>query len=183
MGNDSNSGKSIEQAFQSLAKVKSLSLQAGDIIYLASGEIFKGTLNLVNVTGKANLPIIIDSYPWNTENNGAKAVIDAQGFNNCVLIENSSFIQVKNLSLSANGPGQLEKIGEMRVGVFINNTTLKKNEGIILENLSINDIFFEPKGTIRNADEVKSANGTQKYGWGIRLICTNPKVQWKISKY
>ncbi len=175
LGSDTNSGKSLEQAFQSLTKVKDVSLQAGDIIYLASGEVFKGTLILQNINGKAQLPIRIESYSWPLGTKDTKATIDAEGFNNCVLIENSSFIQVKNLSLRADGPGQTEKTGAMRVGVLINNTTSNKNEGIVLENLNIRDVFFEPKGTTRNAEEVKSANGTQKYGWGIRLICTNAK--------
>jgi hypothetical protein len=175
LGNDTNSGKSLEQAFQSLAKVKDISLQAGDTIYLASGEVFKGTLILENTNGKTNLPIRIESYSWTANTKDAKAMIDAEGFHNCVLIENSSFIQVKNLSLKADGPGQAEKTGAMRVGVLINNTTPNKNEGIVLDNLNISDVFFEPKGTTRNAEEVKSANGTQKYGWGIRLICTNAK--------
>ena len=175
MGNDTNTGKSPEQPFQSLAKIKSLNLQAGDALYLAAGEVFKGTLIIENRNGKPSYPIKIETYEWNKNTKKNKAIIDAEGFDNCILIENSSFIHVKNLSLTANGPAQSEKTGSMRVGVLVNNATSNKNEGIILEDLAIKDVYFESKGTIRNADEVKTANGTQKYGWGIRLICPNIK--------
>lgn len=176
VGNDTNTGKSPEQPFQSLGKIKSLNLQAGDALYLAAGEVFKGTLIIENRNGKPSYPIKIETYQSNKNAEKTNmAIIDAQGFDNCILIENSSFIHVRNLSLTANGPAQSEKTGSMRVGVLVNNTTSNRNEGIILENLAIKDIYFEPKGTIRNADEVKTANGTQKYGWGIRLICPNIK--------
>ncbi len=175
LGNDTNTGKSPEQPFQSLSKIKSLNLQAGDAIYLAAGEVFKGTLIIENCSGKPALPIRVESFSWNKNASNTQAIIDAEGFNNCILIENSNFIHIKNLSLTANGSGQLEKTGTMRVGVLVNNATANKNEGIIIEDLTIKDIYFEPKGTVRNADEVKTANGTQKYGWGIRLICPNAK--------
>jgi Right handed beta helix region len=175
LGNDNNSGKSIQQPFQSLTKIREITLIPGDIIYLAAGEVFNGTLIFESVSGNSNAPIIIDSYNWDSGKKGETATIDAQGFANGILLDNSSFIHVKNLSLRADGPGQLEKTGEMRVGVLIKSNTAKKTESIVLENLNINDIFYEPKGTVRGAEEVKSANGTQKYGWGIRLINSNAK--------
>ena len=45
-------------------------------------------------------------------------------------------------------------------------------------NLYKHNIYFENKGFVRNKNEVKTPNGTQSYGWGIRLI--NRDTQSKI---
>ena len=35
------------------------------------------------------------------------------------------------------------------------------------------DVYFENSGFKRGKNEVKTANGTQKYGWGIRVLNPN----------
>lgn len=43
-GSDSNSGKSIEEAFQSLEKLNSLKLMSGNTVYIARGSEYRGQL-------------------------------------------------------------------------------------------------------------------------------------------
>lgn len=167
-GNDKNSGLSTKEAFKSLTKVTELHLKAGDKLLLASGEVFNENLLLVNVMGSAMNPIIINSfYDDNTEE---FALIDAKGYENGILIENSSFIHIKNINISASGLGKKEVRGKMRVGVMLRANGANYSKGIALENLTINDVYFENEGFTRGVDEVKTANGTQRYGWGIRVM-------------
>lgn len=171
-GNDQNSGFSAGQPFQSLSKIKDLTLQPGDRILLAGGEVFRGTLELVGFKGSTNHPLFIQSYWEEGTDSGQKipAKIDAKGFANGVLIENSSFIQVRNLHITGDGYGEKLPEGTMRVGVLVLASGNGQVKGITLDSLRISEVFFEEKGFIRGAQEVKSANGTQRYGWGIRLI-------------
>ena len=60
-GNDSNDGRSAAGPFQNLAKINSLSLQAGDMVLFRRGDTFRGTLQL-SQSGASNSPIVIDAY-------------------------------------------------------------------------------------------------------------------------
>ncbi|WP_075349661.1 right-handed parallel beta-helix repeat-containing protein [Algoriphagus marinus] len=169
-GNDQNSGTSHSQAFQTLEKVKSMILQPGDRILLAGGEIFKGSLELKGFKGDAENPLKVDSY-YPQGNKGNKlALIEAEGYLNGILIEGSSHIQLRNLEITADGYGDQAPEGDMRVGIMIRAKGNKGVKGITLDRLKLHRIFFEEKGIQRSVEEVKSANGTQKYGWGIRIM-------------
>ena len=168
-GNDKNMGTSISKPFASLAKVAQLDLKAGDRILLAKGETFKESLLLIEVVGNHDAPIIIDSF--NAGNNKeALPHIDSKGFEYGVLVENSSYVHIQNVKISASGLGEKEADGNMRVGVMLRVNGANYSKGITLKNLTISDVFFENKGFKRGADEVRTANGTQKYGWGIRVM-------------
>ncbi|MDO8965427.1 right-handed parallel beta-helix repeat-containing protein [Algoriphagus sp.] len=169
-GNNQNSGLSTDEPFQSLSKVSDLKLVPGDRILLAEGQIFQGTLELKGFQGKEDQPLIITSFSEHGSSFSSPAKIDAKGFPNGILIQNSSFIRVENLEITAEGYGAMKPAGEMRVGVLILATGDGLVKGITLDRLKISRIFFEEKGFIRGTDEVRSANGTQRYGWGIRLI-------------
>ncbi|HAH36093.1 MAG TPA: right-handed parallel beta-helix repeat-containing protein [Algoriphagus sp.] len=170
MGNDTNSGLSKNQAFQSLDKVKSLNLQAGDRILLAEGQTFNGSLEIIGLKGEKNEPLVISSYSEQNNSPSKLARIDAKGYLNGILIENSSFVRVQNLEITAEGYGKMSPEGQMRVGVLIRANKKGGVKGVTLDNLIISRVFFEEKGIQRSAEEVKSANGTQKYGWGIRVM-------------
>jgi hypothetical protein len=58
----------------------------------------------------------------------------------------------------------------MRCGVLVQTSQPGNYENIVLSGLIIKDIFFEDPGFKRGEDEVRTANGTQRYGWGIRVI-------------
>ncbi|WP_018618483.1 NPCBM/NEW2 domain-containing protein [Spirosoma luteum] len=60
-GNDSNSGRSADSPYQSLAKINSLSLQPGDQVLLRRGDTFRGTL-YIRQSGSSGNPIIVDAY-------------------------------------------------------------------------------------------------------------------------
>lgn len=170
LGNDRNTGKSRDQAFKTLKKVASLDLKGGDKLLLAGGEIFYETLDLTGKNGSAENPILIDSYHGQLSQEGKKSQIDAKSLENGILIKNSNYISVKNLKITAAGFDDSTPSGTMRIGVLITVTKDLNARGIILEKLEIEDVFYENKGFQRGKDEVRSANGTQKYGWGIRLV-------------
>ncbi|MBO0929396.1 PA14 domain-containing protein [Fibrella aquatilis] len=60
-GNDGNGGRSADNAFQSLNKVNSLTLQPGDQVLFRRGDTFRGTL-LIRQSGNAGQPITIDAF-------------------------------------------------------------------------------------------------------------------------
>ena len=68
-GNDNNNGQSTGSPFQSIAKVNSLTLRAGDQVLFRRGDTFRGGLQ-IRQSGSSAQPIIIDAY-----DNGAKPVI------------------------------------------------------------------------------------------------------------
>ncbi|MHA7128110.1 right-handed parallel beta-helix repeat-containing protein [Algoriphagus namhaensis] len=168
-GNDANSGLSAEQAFQNLEKVKALPLEAGDRILLAGGETFFGSLELIGFRGEKNNPLIIASF-GGSETDPILSRINAKGYLNGILLENSSFVKVENLEITAEGYGKHSSVGQMRVGVMIRASQNKGVKGITLNRLILSRIFFENPEVKRSYEETKSANGTQKYGWGIRII-------------
>lgn len=165
-GSDQASGTSAQTAFQSLAKIKMLNLEAGDRILLAAGEVFKENLILSGVEGSYSAPILVTSYG----EKGQIGIIDAKGYENAVLVENAKFVTIQNLKISALGKGNRPVQGDMRVGVMVRVTKDYYSRGISLENLIISDVFFENEGFQRGENEVRTANGTQRYGWGIRVM-------------
>jgi hypothetical protein len=174
-GNDANSGLSKNRAFQSLSKIENLDLQPGDKIFLAAGEVFKGSLVLQNIQGTKDNPILIESLPWHKSQSGSIAKINAKGFLNGLHLRNCSHIIIRNLEIRADGPSDNNLTGEMRVGVLIQSKEDGIVENVKLAGLQIHDVFYEFQGVSRDGAEVKTANGTQKYGWGIRLMALSPK--------
>ena len=69
IGNDASNGKASSTSFQSLDKVNSLSLQAGDSVLFRRGDTFRGTL-VIRSSGSANHPVVFDAY-----GNGQKPVL------------------------------------------------------------------------------------------------------------
>lgn len=170
MGNDTNTGTSKEQAFKTLKHVSKIDLLPGDIVFLASGQTYKNGLNLFNKNGTVDNPIIVTTIQWDSSETLMPATIDFKGFPNGILIENSSFISVSNIKLTANGYSQPLKTIKMRCGILVTNTQSNLMEGIVIEEVIINNVYYENIGFKRGKEEVKTANGTQKYGWGIRII-------------
>ncbi|MFD2569140.1 right-handed parallel beta-helix repeat-containing protein [Spirosoma soli] len=60
-GNDANNGQSINTPFQTITKVNSLPLQAGDAVLFRRGDTFRGTLT-IRQSGVAGKPIVVDAY-------------------------------------------------------------------------------------------------------------------------
>ena len=170
-GNDSNKGYSSTSAWASLEKGNALKLMPGSKILLATGSTFLGTIILENVSGTKENPIIISSYKRVGKNE--RPVIDSKGFAHGILLKNCSHILISNIEITGSGGGlstKSESKQKMRCGVLVTTSESKTFENIQLKNLLVREIFFEKKGFTRGKDEVRTANGSQSYGWGIRFI-------------
>ena len=173
VGSDAYDGLSEQNAFQSLHKVSQLNIKAGDKVLLANGQVFYGTLEWENVSGTFKKPIIISSYETLVQNTSTKPLIDAKGFRNGILLMNCNHVRVENLAITADGggvPEGTEKRNDMRCGVLVTTNKLGTYEGVELLNLDVNDVFYAEEGVSRSKAETNSPNGTQAYGWGIRII-------------
>lgn len=169
-GDNSNAGTRVERPFRSLSHLKTLELKAGDSIFLSTEGLFEEPLEIKNISGETDKPIVVTAL---SESSSAKAKIETQGALNAVLIENSSFIELYNLDISAkSNPDKTSNEGKMRCGVLVNISEPKDFEHIYLSNLNVHDVFYQKEGFTRPKGEVKTANGTQAYGWGIRFINT-----------
>ena len=172
IGSNTNVG-SINKPFKDLKKVVELKLNPGDSILLAAGTTFYGSLVLNDVKGTLKKPIVISSYSVKNQNSESKALIDAKGYYAGVLVENCSFVEVKNLIIQANGGGMINETDidkDMRCGVLVQSTKTGTFENIHISGVIVKDVFYENSGFIRDKKETNTANGTQRYGWGIRFI-------------
>lgn len=175
-GNDLNSGVSKKNPFQTFARLTKINFNPGDRILLASGQVYTESLNLINQKGTRKNPIIVTAVPW--KNNDAKlpAIIDFKGQANGILMEDCSCIELSNIKLTANGYHQENQSQKMRCGILVTTNQSKLTEHILIKNILVQDVFYENSGFIRGKEEVKTANGSQKYGWGIRLINSIPNT-------
>ncbi len=120
-GNDKNDG-SIDHPFQSLAKLNSLPLHAGDAVYLQAGGVFTGSIFIDSTkSGTPDHPITISSY------GDGQATIDAGNMNG-LTIYNSSYVNISNLSFKGSG----RKNGNTKDGVMISNS-----KNITIKNLEM----------------------------------------------
>lgn len=175
-GNDLNTGESKKNAFKTLQRTTRIKFLPGDKIILASGQIFSESLNFINQNGTLQNPIVITATDWDEKKSKKPAFIDFKSLANGVLIEDCSFISISNITLTANGYINEDETLKMRCGLLLTSKNSKLIEHILIQNIDIKDVFYENPGFIRGKEEVKTANGSQKYGWGIRLINTNPDL-------
>jgi hypothetical protein len=173
IGHDDNEGTSSIDPLKSLNTIQNLILLPGDSILLAAGYQFEGTIMFRELSGTKDKPIVITSYDWESCPFQRRATINAKGFLNGIELINCSHIKVDNVEIIADG-GCHEKNGQMRCGVLVVTTKTGQFENITLHNLSIHNIFYENYGFVRGEKEVRTANGTQAYGWGIRFIIREP---------
>lgn len=174
-GDDARNGTSAEQAWKSLARIAATDLQPGDRVLLASGQEFLEPLVLKNVRGKRDKPVVVAAYAASDES--TKPVIRIRDAVSAVHIINSSHVTVRGLDLTSQelSPGIRQEPG-MRVGLLVEMTRRGDFENIRLEHLDIHDVYFEPPGVTRSAAETRSANGTQSYGYGIRVLNKSKKA-------
>ncbi len=169
-GNNTNKGTSVANPFQSVAAIAAIQLKPGDSLLFASGQKFSGMLSLLNVKGSLQHPVVISAYSCNGDT--ARPVLDAGNDLNALLIQNASFIEVNRLEITASIPytGEAVSKDQMRCGILVEITANGYYENIKLTNLVVHDICYNPPGFKHAAAEVKTANGTQHYGWGIRFM-------------
>jgi hypothetical protein len=175
LGKDTNTGRSTEEAFKTLDYASTLKYLPGDRLLLATGQTYHSALQLINTHGTISSPIIITSIPWEASESFLKATIDFKGKANGILLEDCSFIEISHINLTGNGFINNNPKQKMRCAILITSENDERIEHINIKNVSVFDVYFENYGFIRDENEVKTANGTQKYGWGIRVINKNPK--------
>ena len=93
-GDDSNNGLTPSSSFQSLVRVNSLNLSAGDRLFFKSGETWQGML-WPKGSGVQNNPIIISSY-----GNGERPKIDGDGYQASILLYNDDNYVISGLELT-----------------------------------------------------------------------------------
>jgi polysaccharidase protein len=91
-GSDSNSGTSSSLAFQSIAKLETISLQPGDQVLLARGSVFNDQLDIKG-SGTASAPIVFGSYGTGALPiiSGGYRGIDARG---------ADYVTVENIAIA-----------------------------------------------------------------------------------
>ena len=171
IGKDLNKGTSPAHCWKTVSPITNIQLNPGDSVLFATGEQFTGMLSFVNVNGRLHHPVVISNYPY--KGNTSKPILDAGNQLNALLVQNSSFIKVSGIEITAAIPFQrspLSTTADMRCGILVEVTKEEAFENIELIDVVVHDVYYNAPGFIRTAAETKSANGTQSYGWGIRFI-------------
>ncbi len=118
-GNDMNSGTK-NKPFQSVDRIKSLHLAAGDTVYFKSGQTFHGSLLITQgIAGTRNKPVVFTSYGKGHATINAK---DSVG----IIVYNSAFLQLRHLTLVGSG----RKTGNTKDGLYILNSREIKVEDL-----------------------------------------------------
>lgn len=171
-GDDSNNGLSIATAFRTLARASDAPFRPGDRLLLAAGQRYPGTLAMVGLHGHPDQPITVETIPWDNTSESQTALIDAKGYPQALLIQDCQYVQIRSLTITADGYTSPKAGSEMRCGILVSSSSNRRTDGIVLADIGIRDVFYENPGFNRGPEEVRTANGTQSYGWGIRLIST-----------
>lgn len=136
-GDDSRDGTSENTAWKSLERANSAAFNPGDRLLLKRGSQFAGGLKL-KLHGKANLPIVIESY-----GEGPPPFIDAKGCLAGVHLADSHYVVVRDLEINADGGKTIDGSNPgLRYGVLVQGKN-GPTSGITLENLVISKIFPE----------------------------------------
>jgi hypothetical protein len=175
-GDDQAAGTSIEQPWRTLPRAKQAKLLPGDRLLLAAGVKHKGRLHFESLAGTAAAPIVIGSYRQPGQDPRATAMIDGRGTPSALGLKNCRHVRVENLTLTADG-GPLT--GPMRCGVLVEADGTNESLGITLKGLHVKGVSFHPPGFVRPEADVKTPNGTIRYGWGIRFIVTGQEAKMR----
>ena len=92
-GNDANSGTSSDQAWKTIEKANTVTLEPGDSLLFESGGFWMGELEPKG-SGAENARITIDQYGV-----GAKPVINGSGHEQAVQIYGMEYVTIQNLEL------------------------------------------------------------------------------------
>ena len=182
IGSNENNGLSSNSPFKSLSKLKFLKLNPGDKVLLSTESLFHEPLILKDIYGTKENKITFSSYTLNEKaKTDTRATINVFDNLNAIFIVDCSFIVIKNIAISAN-PGDkklIPNVKTMRCGILVKPLKTAVTENLTFKNLIIEDVFYENNGFKRPSTEVYSANGTQNYGWGFRVINRNKNATIK----
>ncbi len=182
LGKDTNNGKSPDAAYKSLNQVQKIKLEPGDKLLLAAGINHWGELKLHNISGTEKKPIIVSSYQASEKASqkvkSSHATINAKGFYNGISLLNSKYIQLSNIKVTAPDGFIYEWVKKqtkfsknaMRIGVKLEANKKGTFSDITLDNIIVDNVFFNKKGKTRSLKETHTANGTESYSFGIRAF-------------
>lgn len=148
-GNDTNSGTSAEEAWQSLDKVKQLTLNAGDKLLLKRGETFHGQLEITG-KGAATDRIVIDAYGEGEKN---PCIMGHDTSRYAARIYNSDYVTIQNLEIVNTGKERMAG----RSGLKIECRDYGTSHSIRVNGITVRDV---------NGSLVKAEGG----GCGILIV-------------
>lgn len=172
-GSDQADGTSARTPWRSLQKASGASLVSGDRVALAGGQTHAGQLRFSGLKGTAAAPITISSYGVAGAAATQPATIDGRGTPAALHLRDCSYVTVANLAVTADGGGwapEFAKTAEMRCGVLVEAVTSGEYAGIELTELRVGHVSYHEPGFKRPVEDVKTANGNGRYGWGVRFI-------------
>ena len=152
-GNDQGDGKGESSAWKTLKQASQMAYQAGDQLLLKKGGHYEGALTL-KAKGSEGKPVMIGAY-----GEGADPIVDAKDAQAALIIDNSSYVEVSNLEIVADGKGAF-------FGIDVITPKDAENTHIYFRNLYIHDIFSDPKGVNRKGTKEQDANNL---GMGIHV--------------
>lgn len=170
-GVNANNGTSISKPWKNFSLLSTVVLQPGDSILIATGQTFLGCLSIINTKGSINHPIVVAGYLFKGDT--TKPIIDAGYALYALHIQNSSGIHIQGIAFTGKIPyasSTSANKAEMRCGILVEVTKNELYEHILINNVVVHDVYYHEQGYTTSAAETKSANGTQSYGWGIRVI-------------
>lgn len=181
-GSDQAEGTTTQTPWQSLQKACRASLQPGDRIALAAEQTHAGQLVFSGLKGTADAPISILSYSPAGEANLQAATVDGRGTLAAIHFIDCSYVTVTNLAVTADGGGWVTtpaKTPEMRCGILVEAVTAGEFAGIELRDLRVSRVSYYEPGFKRPPEDVNTANGNARYGWGVRFIARNEHAKMR----
>lgn len=166
-GDDAADGLSPATAWRTLQRAERTPLVAGDRLLLIAGVKHRGSLRFEALSGRADAPIVIGSYPRLGADSQAKAMIDGRGTSAPLSLKNCEHVRVENLFLTADGGAAA---GEMRCGLLVEADGDRVYSGITITGVHVRGVSYHDAGFVRPDTDVRTANGRLRYGWGIRFI-------------
>lgn len=131
-GNDANSGRSPEKAWQTLERLQHVQLQPGDKVLLKRGEVFIGEME-ISAKGTPRQRIVVDAYGDAPE----KPCVAGNDVSLYALrIFNSDYVTVQNLEIVNTGKNPLPN----RTGVKVECKDYGVSHNITVNGLTIRDV-------------------------------------------
>lgn len=132
-GDDGNSGRSPEEAWQTLANVNGRSWQAGDRILLEGGATFEGNIQFDGSDGgSGTYPITLTSF-----GEGPATIACSSG--SAIRVRNAGGIAIRNLAI--RGPGRTDSLGHHGVHLQASDPNGTRYGPIVLDGLDISGFY------------------------------------------
>ncbi|TXY05421.1 right-handed parallel beta-helix repeat-containing protein [Vibrio mimicus] len=134
--------------FNKIEALNNISLNAGDRVRFRKDTVCKGSV-IAKTSGTEDASIVYEDYGSGSQ----PPHIDANGEKQAFLVQDSSWVTVQNLSLSAPGDGK-----QARRGIFVTAEDSGEHKGIKINNLEIQNVRGYMPSTVED-----KYHGTGKY--------------------